>query len=568
MANEHSLPASTPRREGRVAAGWSAVSDSGRLPVLLWVVPCSIAALYVGVFLADLPHNLWAMEWNADFASGFTVPEAVLANGTGGHTVLGTAPLYVALWFGLLTAWLPFHHLLWNIAPTLLFVASAAIVAWSVAQIASRRAAALAMLLALIATPVTLSVLMASVAHNTVYPCTALLGAYLVWLAKGDGRGRLVTFAVPLLAAIVLGVFLASDILLITTGVIPFALTAAIACLRRDRRSRRVGLSALTTVVVGLPIAKLTSILMVAQGYRTNAPPGTLEFAPLSTLALHVELLFAGVRRIFNGSLDTVELTTPHTALAVTCDVVMDLALLTLILVGVRSVVTFILSGRRTEDPSTPKQTAVALHTIYWVGSAATACGAFAFSTFLDSTHEAFYVTILFSVAAVIPLFVHSRSPARWLIPIGASIFFASSLVGFTEHRIWSVVPLANYEADVLRIAKTYGVRNGFAGYGESSNLTWSSHGSVKARPVFECLNRPEANLCIFPQETIPAWYVPKRQQSFLLIEANEFWLRSLPAGLGRPIAAYAFGPMEKYKMFIYPYDIASRLGPPYYPQL
>jgi hypothetical protein len=52
---------------------------------------------------------------------------------------------------------------------------------------------------------------------------------------------------------------------------------------------------------------------------------------------------------------------------------------------------------------------------------------------------------------------------------------------------------------------------------------------------------------------------VPRQRRSFLLVDGEEGWIRSLPSGLGRPLAVYPIGAI---RMYIYPYDIASRLGP------
>ncbi len=529
----------------------------GNPAALVWLVPCTIAALYLSIFVARIPHNIWVLGWNSDYASGFTVPATVAKTGTGGHTVLGPYTLYVPLLFGLLTAWLPLHRELWEIAPTILFIASALIIGWSVAQVASRRAAVLAVLIVIVASPVVLSVFMAAVAHNTVYPCTALLGAYLIWLTRGDGRGRVTVFAVPLLAAVALGACIASDVLLVVTGLVPFALTALLACLRSDRRSRRVALSALTTALVALPAAKLTSALMSSLGYRTN--PLALGLAPLSTLSLHARILYEGLKELFNGYLGSAGATGPlHVQLGVACDIVMIAALLTLLFVGARAASSLILRGRRAAPAVTPEQLATSLHITYWVSSALAACGAFLLSEFLDSTHISFYATVIFSVAAVVPLFVRSSFLARWLIPVGASIFFAASLVGLTTVEVGSLVPLAHYEPVIVRLARVNKVTAGYAGYWDASSLTWSSNERVAVRPVDECPNPGGANICIFPQETVPSWYVPKRRHSFLLVDRTPFALTSLPAGLGRPLAAYSFGPI---RMYVYPYDIASRFG-------
>jgi hypothetical protein len=222
----------------------------GGLRALPWLLPCGIAAAYLCLFLLQLPDHVRQLDWYADYASGFTVPETVSKTGTGGHTTLGPYSLYVPLWFGLATAKLPLHRYLWELGPTALFMLSAAAIGWSVAQIANRRAAVLAVLITTVASPRALAVFMAAVAHNTVYPCTALLGAYLVWLAKGDARSRAVTLFTAVLAALVLGTCLASDLLLVPTGLAPFCVVAVLALLRRERRSRRVGLSALATVAL------------------------------------------------------------------------------------------------------------------------------------------------------------------------------------------------------------------------------------------------------------------------------------------------------------------------------
>jgi hypothetical protein len=80
-------------------------------------------------------------------------------------------------------------------------------------------------------------------------------------------------------------------------------------------------------------------------------------------------------------------------------------------------------------------------------------------------------------------------------------------------------------------------------------------------RPLMACPNPAGAELCPFYLVAVPSWYVPQRRRTFLLVDSEEPWVSSLPRGLGKPLAAYAFGAMH---MYIYPYDIASRFGPAY----
>jgi hypothetical protein len=526
---------------------------------LLWLIPLSLAAVYLIVFVVQLPRNVTAIAWDPDYASGFTIPETLVHAGTGGHTVIASSGQWVPLWFGLLTATLPLHRELWSLAPTLLFLATSLIVGWSVSQLAGRRAGALAVLIGLIASPLALTFFMAAVAHNTVYPLTALLGAYLIWLTRGAGRRRLVAVIVPPLLGVVVGMCLASDALVAPTALVPLALTAMFAGARRDRRSRLVALSALTTAVVALPVAKATSAIMHSAGYVTIPEPESI--VPVSQLSAQAATLWRGLKVLFNGYLSE-RPGTLHTPLGLASDVVMSAALLTLLLVGVGTTVRFVSSGLRKRSAATPAQLARSLHVIYWVASAAAACGAFWIAAETGNgtnAHESYYATVLFSVAAVVPLLLSRGAGARWLIAIGTSVFFAASLAGLTSNYMNIAEWIARGKADVLKIAQANHVTAGYGGYGEASSLTWNTDGRVVVRPLMECQNPEGPGICPFYIMRVPAWYVPQRRRSFLLVDSEEAWVKTLPNGLGKPLAQYAFGLMH---MYIYPYDIASRLGP------
>ena len=112
----------------------------GRSPDAVWFAVVIVVALtYVVLFLAHLTANIHAVFWNSDYDLGFLVAQTVVEHGSGGHTLLSTTGAYLSLWFTLLTAWLPFHHQLWQTLPTLLFVLTSLVIGWSVAQVASLR---------------------------------------------------------------------------------------------------------------------------------------------------------------------------------------------------------------------------------------------------------------------------------------------------------------------------------------------------------------------------------------------------------------------------------------------
>jgi hypothetical protein len=528
---------------------------------LLWLVPLTIAAAYLVAFLVDLPRNLTEVTWNPDYASAFTLPETLARTGSAGNTVISSSGQWVPLWFGLLTARLPLHRELWRLAPTLLFAFSAITVGWSVAQVASRRAGALAVLLSLIASPLALVFFMAGLAHNTVYPCTALVGAYLIWLTRAQRRRRLVAFTVPPLAGIALGACLASDLLLVVTAVIPLAGTALLASVRRSRASTLLAVSALSTVVVAVPVARLTTSIMHAQGYLTLPTPERL--VPLSELPERATLLFKGLKALFNGYLgEPGARGTLHGTLGIASTIVMSVALLAVLVLGVRTAASFVGSALHKDRAQTPAQLARSLHVIYWVLSAAMACGAFWIAGETGggtNLHESYYGTVVFSVAAVIPLLLSSGSLARVLIPAGAAVFFVASLVGLTSNYNNLSGGIAPYVPSVTRIAQANHVTQGYGGYGEGSTITWNTDGRVIVRPLMACENPSGADVCPFYLASVPSWYVPRQRRTFLLVDRGELWVPSLPPGLGKPVASYQLG---KLRMYIYPYDIASRLGP------
>jgi hypothetical protein len=555
-----SRPVSARRRR---LPGVGRVEQWKSLDTLVWLPAMIVAGIYLVVFAARFTTYVGALDWVSDYASGFTVPETVAQAGSGGHTVISTTGAWLPLWFGLLTANLPLHRQLWEAAPTALFYFSALTIGWSVAQVAGRRAAVLATLIVVIASQWALAFFMAAVAHNTVYPATALLGAYLIWLTRMEERRRAIKIAVPAVAALVLGVCIASDALLLVTGVIPFALSAVVCASRRPGRSRRVLLYAWGTALCAAPVAVVTSTLMRNAGFVTTPPP--FSISPLADIVPHARLLYGGLQQLFNGYLaDASWPGTLHPEIGYACDAAMIGALLTVLIYGTRCAVRLLRSAAATDTASSPPipDMALGLHVTYWALSAVLVCAAFVFSNTAGGTmHESYYATTIFSAAAIVPLLLRSRSPMRWLIPAGVSIFFVGSFVGAK----WDYVragtqPLAHYASTIVAIAEANDATTGYAGYWDASGLTWNTDEKVIVRPLQQCSNPAGAGICPFFLMRVPAWYVPKKRHTFLLVDPTNLYVTSRPSGLGNPIATYTVGPVD---MFVYPYDIASRLGPP-----
>jgi len=551
-------PSATRAHRNRLLGRWGEPSRAEAAETLLWLIPLGLAAVYFVLFVARLPQNIVDILWDSDYASGFTLTQSVARAGDGGHTVISTTGAYLPLWFGLLTAHLPFHRQLWEIAPTLLTGATALTIGWSVAQVAPRRAGVFATLIVLVASPWTLAILMAPVAHNTVYPVTALLGAYLLWLARDGTRQRNTMVAVALLGALVLGIAIASDALVIATGVLPFVLTAVLAARQPGRRARAVALPALASAIGAVPIALITQAIMRGQGYATVPSQPPLELASLSSLPRHVRILAEGLRELSNGYLGAKWPGRLHAEVGVACDAVLVAALLALLYYGSRSSIRFMRC--RYDDAELRRL----LHVVYWFSSALVVCGAFLFTTAPGTDtqkHEAYYLTLIFSVAAVVPLLMRARSRVRWLLPAGLTIFAVGSIIGLKRNYLEVMKPpVARYASSIVHLAELNHATVGYAGYWDASNLTWNSQERILVRPLQTCPNPAGAEICPFFLMRTPSWYVSKPRRSFLLVDPGETFVVTLPGGLGNPIASYALGTIM---MYVYPYDIASRLGPP-----
>lgn len=538
---------------------WRALLDGRSPSSFVWLVPFAIATAYLVVLVVQLPQIVGSLTWNSDVASAFTIPQTLVATGTGGHTVLSSTGEYVSLWFGLLTASLPLHRELWEFAAAAVLLVAALTIGWAVSQLANRRAAVLAVLLVLVVSPPAFTTFMAAFTHNIAYLGTALLGAYIVWMMRARTQRRVTVFAAPLIAGVLLGVCLASNLLLLVTGIVPFAFTAALGGLQRDRRARSFAISALATVAVALPTALLTSTIMGSLGFVIVRP--STDTVPLSALSQHAEYLFEGLKGLFGGYLaDQQTAGTLEVALGIAADVVMALALLTLLALGAYTVARLIRSrlGHRGEK-ATPRDLATSLHIVYWTVSAASTAAAFELSVKGNGPHPQYYATLIFSVAAIAPLLMRRASLGRRLVPAGASILFAASLVGLTNSH-FGPTPFGQDASEITRLAEANHATTGYAGYWYASDLTWNSREQVKARPVSFCINPAGVDLCPFYIARVQSWYVPAQRRTFVLVNPKEEYLSERPPGLGRPLAAYTFS--DSTTMYIYPYDIGSRLGP------
>jgi hypothetical protein len=321
---------------------------------------------------------------------------------------------------------------------------------------------------------------------------------------------------------------------------------------------------------VAIPIAELTSTLMGSLGYVTL--PASTATASLSTLPRHAELMWEGLKGLFNAYLSQTSDGGLHSLLGASCEIIMAASLAALLVIGAHATVKLASSGVHRAE-LTPNGLARSVHIVYWTSSAAVTCVAFALSTRTEYVHESYYATLIFSVAAVVVAVACSRTTTRWLASAGASVFFAASIVGLTSHYMETYIlpiarsysttgyipPIARYQSQITAFAEANHADLGFAGYKDAPTLTWSSSERILVRPVEACETSRGLGFCPFFLARVPSWYSPAQRRTFLLVDSGESFLAALPRGLGKPLATATFGPVQ---MYVYRYDVASRMGP------
>lgn len=502
----------------------------------LWVIPAAAGTAYLVVLLARLHGLVTSLHWLSDSSGCFTFAEAVADGLTGGDAMLTTYGAYVPLWFGLATVDLPFHRELWQIAPLLTYLAAAAVVVWSVRRVSATGPAVAAAVIAAALSPAALYVIV-RVSHHPAYLGTALAGAFVVWAFAAP---RAVTpKTVALAAAVVLlgGTLLASDALMIFTALLPLAGVALLA----DRRARAW---CAAVAVAMVPVALATTALMNGLGFRTLPREVKLSGAVFE----HAWWLVTGIARLGNGG---------GSSAAVTGRPVLSAVGVVLVAAGVALAAAVVWGSLR---PGLRARSARDAHVRFWALSALLTAGVFVVSTSALEYGDQYYVTVIFAVAALAPL---ARLAPRWrlagAVAVAAYALLGAVAVGAGDTEKLVNLPIRAASGPLERFAEQQGVRVGYAGWWDGPNLTWFSRGKLDARPIYGCSNPGGANLCPFYLMRVSGWYQPREQRTFLIVNPDMGYVTERPPELGDPIASFQSG---RITMFVYPYDIASRLGP------
>ena len=572
---------------GRVAQTIAVPSVAGRrvADLLTWT-PLALGAAYLLTVAIQFNQIVAATYLDADAASAPVIGQ--LYGGAPAHreVVLGQMAWFSTLMFELATRWLPLHREIWEAAPYAMALAAVALIAWGLWRVAGRWAAAIGGVLVLCAAPHTLHLLFSLNDHSPTWFSLALLAGLLVALER-----RAHELSVPLAALVVLvvgaivGANMASDTLLIAVGVLPALLAATCAwALAPAPASARAWLLTLATVAVAGVGDALTRALMHHENVTIPAEVSQTALASGEAVASNFKLWWQSIAVLGSGDFfgGTVGFTT---ALEVACAALALTAVVVLVpriawqeaarawqgrahdLLGERQpaghsgqaapgTAATARAPRSTAVPSAPR----IAWCIFWGSSAVLLSFGFIVSAApVDIYSDRYLVGLIYAAAALVPLLGGRDVARRLAIAAGTAVFAFSGLVALWQGQV--TANIGNYPSDyvsgqVAQIARREHLTIGYAGYWDAAPITWATHLAVKVYPVQPC----GAGLCPFSIHYISSWYAPHAGiHTFLISDPTQPIAASPVAALGKPIAVHQ---IDELTMYVYPYDIASRLQP------
>jgi hypothetical protein len=518
-------------------------------------LPLPIGLVYLLVILIKFNQIVAATYLNADAASAPVIGE--LFGGSPAHrqVFLGQMGWFSTLIFELLTRDLPLHRQLWEGAPYAMAIASVLLVAWAMWRVAGRWAALITAVLLLCAGPHTLGLLFSLNDHSTTWFSLAVLAAVLVLFQAPPAWLR--TWAAALLAllvGVIVGANAASDLVLLVAGIAPILLAAAtVWLLRPGRASARAWWWTLGTVVIAAICDELTHVYMRKQNVLTPSQVTHNAFASAEALSNNFKLWWQSLMVLGNGNFFGEKLSF-SSSLQLLCAV---LTLIALVLVARFAWRELVASAPRIERVGEAASLRIAWCT-FWLSSAVLLSASFIFSSNpIDIESSRYLVGAIYAVAALLPLLAARGGVVRAAVTVGVTIFALSGLVSLLNNEeLARGNPSYSLYNQVAKVAASEHLTVGYADYWDAAPIIWSTHFRLRAYPVQDCA----PNLCWSSLHMITSWYTPRpAQRTFLLADSAEPIPAAPMSNLGRPSAVHQIGTIT---MYVYPYDIASRMAP------
>jgi hypothetical protein len=197
------------------------------------------------------------------------------------------------------------------------------------------------------------------------------------------------------------------------------------------------------------------------------------------------------------------------------------------------------------------------VHVAFWVSAAAWVSVAYIITNAAYWPSDRYFVVIMFSVAATVPLLSSGTRHARRMVAGGVAVFASASLVALATSAI-NHDSVIIHGADVTEMSRIETLvhhdhlRVGYAGYWNAASLSWSSDGQLHVYPLLG----NDVHAAPMYLERVAAWYRPRpHTPTYLILSPNDFLPDRLPSSLPRPAHTVHLGNIT---VDIWPYDIAA----------
>jgi hypothetical protein len=525
----------------------------GARAIALRVLPLAplAGAVAYAVVLAQRVPSLVTDTATSDSVGPMVIAESLPDAKPGTTVVMGNAAHYTTLWFDELTRSLPGHRTIWQAMPYVLSLLGLLLLAATVQRLAGWRAALLTLAIGIATPPLLLVPLLAQAYHSTTFVNGIALAALLVWLARTPNLRSPVVIAVTVLIAAITGLDVASDPLLLVTGVAPFAAAALlVAWRRRERRTIETLVTVAGATATALVVAGVTTVVMRHNGYRVIGLPLRLASPHRAednlTLLGHLVLDMANGRLALSGlgSLGVLRLV---------CGVLVVVAVFVPLYFLLRVATT---RGTRAAGTDPARD----LFLAFWGCTAVFLALAFAGTTLALDTNSIRYLPPLFyAVAATVPFLAPRVAWGRVAICAGVTVVGVVGAVLLHRAALADDFNVAPQDAQpLIALLEQHGVRRGYAGYWQGNLLTWESAGAVTSRAVqqgSDCKVTQPGWFCPYSIFTLSDWYAPQAGPTFLIRERRGAFVPDPPPSSPAPRETFSYG---RFDVYVYGDDVGG----------
>lgn len=488
----------------------------------------------------------------------------------GSTVTLGNAAHYTTLWFDEATRGLAHHRAIWEAMPYVAALLGLLILVETVRRLAGRQAALVCLAIGIATPPLLLLPQFAQAFHGLTVLNGIVLGALLVWLARTPRPTAVHVLAGAEAIAVLTGLGLASDLLLLVTGILPFALALVVlAWHRRDRRGRELLVVGGAVVLVSVVAGGLTALAMHRGGYDTIgvsqgvATPGqfksnasllgqlVLDFGN-GRLTLH-DLGFLGPARLLLGVIALVGALVPLWVLE---RVVRGRG-------GAAAASPARDAPHEQGDDVPPaeerNEDAVRLFLSYWGFVALLLLIVFLFSRIpVDRSSMRYLVSGFMAVAATVPFLTLRGRTTAALVALAVTVNGVLGALVLQRATLDDFDVLQQHPDGLVAALEAHGLHHGYAGYWQANLITWDSDGAVQVASVQQ---RPECHagapgwFCPYRFFSVSDWYAPQPGPSFLIREIGGVYVPDPPPSSVRPTSVFSY---DRFAIYVYDHDIGA----------